>query len=98
VEFLALRDGMLQPVRTNGNTLEPYSDPFRKRPDDASHTGVPQRVVTAEHVPGACRCSWAYAGGRLTLKYSNTACPLLADHQAAPRARPARQRVRDYLD
>jgi hypothetical protein len=51
------------------------------------------RIVTAEHVPGGCRCSWAYVQGRLTLKYSSTACPLLRDHQTGPpepRAAPLR--------
>lgn len=86
MEFLALRDGLLQPVRTHGEQLEPYAEPFRVRPADSSHTGVPLRVVTADHVPAACRCSWAYTGGRLTLKYSSTACPLLRDHQTAPPA------------
>ena len=89
---MALRDGRLQPVRTNGDALELHSRPFRERPDELSHTGAPVRLVTADHVPGGCRCTWAYTGGRLTLKYSNTACPLLADHQAAPRDRSARRR------
>ena len=92
MEYLALRDGMLQPVRTNGDALEPYAQPFRQRPDDLSHTGAPVRVVTADHVPGACRCSWAYIAGTLTLKYSSTACPLLRDHQTAPPAQRAGRR------
>ena len=92
MEYLALRDGMLQPVRTNGDALEPCAQPFRQRPDDLSHTGAPVRVVTADHVPGACRCSWAYIAGTLTLKYSSTACPLLRDHQTAPPARRAGRR------
>jgi hypothetical protein len=88
-----MRDGMLQPVRTNGEALELHGQPFRERPEVTGRTGAPMRVVTAEFVPAGCRCSWAYVHGRLTLKYSSTACPLLRDHQTGPpepRAAPLR--------
>jgi hypothetical protein len=81
MEYLALRDGMLQPVKTAGTILELHGEPFRERPEARGRSGVPAGVVTTEFVPGDCRCSWAYVQGRLTLKYSSTACPLLRDHQ-----------------
>jgi hypothetical protein len=83
VEYLALHDGMLQPVATAGDSLVPTGAPFRERPDAGSRSGVPQGVVTSDSVPNGCRCSWSYTKGRLTLKYSNTACPLLRDHRPA---------------
>jgi hypothetical protein len=80
VEFLALRDGMLQQVRTAGDALEVCGEPFRQRAD-TSRSGVPQRVVTADRIPSECLCSWSYVCGKLTLKYSNTACPLFEQHR-----------------
>ncbi len=47
-----MRDGMLQPVRTNGDALELHGQPFRERAENIGRTGAPVRVVTAEHVPG----------------------------------------------
>jgi hypothetical protein len=83
VEYLALRDGLLQPVTTEGEALVTQGEPFRKRPDDLGRSGVPARVVTTDRIPNGCICSWAYAQGRLTLKYSSTACPLLREHVTA---------------
>lgn len=83
MEFLALRDGMLQAVSADGNALVPLGEPFRQRTQDLGRSGAPVGVVTTERVPGGCLCSWAYVGGRLTLKYSSTACPLLRDHRSA---------------
>jgi len=81
MEYLALHDGMLQQVTSAGDALVPLGEPFRERPDAMTRSGVPSRVVTSDRVPAGCRCSWAYTGGKLTLKYSNTACPLFRDHQ-----------------
>lgn len=84
MEYLALRDGMLQPVTVAGDALVPHGEPFRERPDPRGRSGVPEGVVTADHVPSGCRCSWSYTMGKLRLKYSNTACPLLRDHRPVP--------------
>ncbi len=83
MEYLALRDGMLQPVTTAGDALVLHGEPFKERPDARDRSGVPLGLVTTDHVPSGCRCSWSYSMGRLTLKYSNTACPVLRDHQPA---------------
>jgi hypothetical protein len=85
MEFLALHDGMLQRVTTSGEELVPSGEPFRERPDAQVRSGVPAGLITVERVPGRCTCSWVYAAGVLTLKYCNTACPMLAEHK--PRVR-----------
>jgi hypothetical protein len=82
MEYLALRDGMLQAVTADGDALVPQGKPFRERPEDVGRSGVPVGVVTTERVPSRCLCSWAYVQGRLTLKYSSTACPLLREHRS----------------
>ena len=82
MEYLALHDGMLQVVTSDGDLLVPCGEPFRERPEDSARTGVPEGLVTVDSVPSGCRCSWAYSRGRLTLKYSNTACPLFKEHRA----------------
>jgi hypothetical protein len=81
MEYLALRDGMLQQVTTTGDALELHGEPFRERNDPCARSGVPDGVVTTERVPAECTCSWAYVHGKLTLKYSNTSCPLLREHR-----------------
>lgn len=81
MEYLALHDGMLQPVTTAGAVLLPHGEPFRERPDIGPRSGVPLGVVTTDRVPNGCRCSWSYTRGKLTLKYSSTACPVLRDHR-----------------
>ncbi len=81
MEYLALHDGMLQPVTTAGGSLLLHGAPFRERPEVRDRSGVPLGVVTTDRVPGSCRCSWSYTMGTLRLKYSSTACPLLRDHQ-----------------
>ena len=72
---------MLQQVTTTGDVLELHGLPFRERTDPSARSGVPEGLVTTDHVPADCRCSWAYVQGKLTLKYSNTSCPLLRDHR-----------------
>ncbi len=81
MEYLALHDGLLQRVTTAGDDLVLHGEPFRERPDDRSRSGVPEGLVTVDSIPSGCRCSWAYSQGRLTLKYSNTACPVLRYHR-----------------
>jgi hypothetical protein len=81
MEYLALHDGMLQPVTTAGESLLPLGEPFRDRPEARDRSGVPLGLVTTDRIPNGCRCSWSYAKGKLTLKYSSTACPVLRDHK-----------------
>jgi len=83
MEYLALHDGMLQAVVTDGDVLVPHGEPFRERPDPRSRSGVPDGVITTDRVPSRCLCSWTYTRGKLTLKYSNTACPVLSEHRPA---------------
>ncbi len=80
MEYLALHDGMLQRVTTSGEVLVPQGEPFRERPDPTARSGAPQGLITTDRVPSECTCSWAYVQGKLTLKYSNTACPVLPEH------------------
>ncbi len=87
MEFLALRDGLLQPVTTTGEQLVPHGEPFKERPEARSRSGVPAGVITTDRVPSRCTCSWSYVRGKLTLKYCNTACPVLADHRPDSPAR-----------
>jgi hypothetical protein len=89
MEYLAMRDGMLQHVTTDGDALVLHGEPFRERPDVRSRSGVPEGVVIVDRVPSGCTCSWAYVQGKLTLKYSNTACPVLREHRPAARASQA---------
>jgi hypothetical protein len=81
MEYLALRDGMLQPVTTAGDILVPHGEPFRERPEPRSRSGKPDGVITTDRIPSRCTCSWSYVQGKLTLKYSNTACPVLSEHR-----------------
>jgi hypothetical protein len=81
MEYLALHDGMLQPVKTAGDALVPQGEPFRERPDPRGRSGVPEGIVTVDRVPSCCTCSWSYAMGKLRLKYSNTSCPVLREHK-----------------
>lgn len=74
-EWLALSDGALQEVRTDGSSLALLGQPLPYRPDRASRpSGVPTEVISAARVPNACTCSWAYSSGRLTLKHYDAAC------------------------
>jgi hypothetical protein len=89
MEYLALHDGMLQQVTTSGDALLPHGEPFRERTDPGPRSGVPEGLVTTDRVPAECTCSWAYVQGKLTLKYSNTSCPVLREHRPAHERRPA---------
>lgn len=76
-EWLALRDGAIQQAKTEGPALALVGDPVPYRPGRAERrSGVPTEVITSDHVPNFCTCSWAYSQGKLTLKHFNAACSL----------------------
>src|SRR5262249_34592102 len=76
-EWLARADGVVQEVRTEGPSLTVIGQPLPYQPGRAERrSGVPAEVITAEHVPNLCSCSWAYSQGKLTLKHFNAACPV----------------------
>jgi hypothetical protein len=81
-EWLARADGVVQEVRTEGPSFTVIGQPLPYQPGRAERrSGVPAEVITSEHVPNLCTCSWAYSQGKLTLKYYNAACPV---HLAVP--------------
>ena len=81
-EWLARADGVVQEVRTDGPSLTVIGQPLPYQPGRAERrSGVPDEVITSEHVPNLCTCSWAYSQGKLTLKHYNAACPV---HLAVP--------------
>jgi hypothetical protein len=81
-EWLARADGVVQEVRTEGPSLTVIGQPLPYQPGRAERrSGVPAEVITCEHVPNLCTCSWAYSQGKLTLKHYNAACPV---HLAVP--------------
>ena len=74
-EWLALADGAVQEARTEGTALALVGQPLPYQPGRAERrSGVPAEVITSDHVPNWCTCSWAYSRGRLTLKHYNAAC------------------------
>jgi hypothetical protein len=74
-EFLALAGGAVQEARTEGTALALVGQPLPYQPGRAERrSGVPAEVITADHVPNSCTCSWAYSQGKLTLKHYNAAC------------------------
>jgi hypothetical protein len=74
-EWLALADGAVQEARTEGTALALVGEPVPYQPGRAERrSGVPAEVITADHVPNSCTCSWAYSKGKLTLKHYNAAC------------------------
>ena len=76
-EWLALAGGAVQEARTEGPALALVGQPLPYQPRRAERrSGVPSEVITAEHVPNSCTCSWAYSQGKLTLKHYNAACPV----------------------
>jgi hypothetical protein len=76
-EWLALADGAVQEARTEGEALTLVGRPMPYQPGRSERrSGVPSQVITADHVPNSCTCSWAYAQGKLTLKHYNAACPV----------------------
>ena len=75
-EWLALADGSVQEAKTEGPALTLLGPPLPYQPGRAERrSGVPGKVITTDHVPNACTCSWAYSQGKLTLKHFNAACP-----------------------
>jgi hypothetical protein len=76
-EWLALADGAVQEAKTEGPVLALVGEPVPYQPGRAERrSGVPAEVITSDHVPNSCTCSWAYSQGKLTLKYYNAACPV----------------------
>ena len=74
-EWLALADGAIQQAKTDGPALALVGDPLPYQPGRAERrSGVPTEVITSDHVPNSCTCSWAYSQGKLTLKHYNAAC------------------------
>lgn len=81
-EWLAGADGAVQEVRTDGPSLTVIGRPLPYQPGRSERrSGIPSEVITSEHVPNLCTCSWAYSRGKLTLKHYNAACPV---HLQAP--------------
>src|SRR3984885_11074288 len=76
-EWLALADGAVQEAKTEGSVLALVGGALPYQPGRAERrSGVPAEVITSEHVPNSCTCSWGYSQGKLTLKYYNAACPV----------------------
>jgi hypothetical protein len=76
-EWLALAGGAVQEARTEGTALALVGQPLPYQPGRAERrSGVPAEVITSDHVPNSCSCSWAYSRGKLTLKHYNAACPV----------------------
>ena len=76
-EWLALAHGAVQEARTEGAALALVGQPLPYQPGRAERrSGVPAEVITSDHVPNSCTCSWAYSQGKLTLKHYNAACPV----------------------
>ena len=76
-EWLALADGAVQEARTEGPALALIGQPLAYQPGRAERrSGVPAEIITSDHVPNSCTCSWAYSQGKLTLKHYNAACPV----------------------
>jgi hypothetical protein len=76
-EWLALAGGAVQEARTEGTALSLVGQPLPYQPGRAERrSGVPAEVITSDHVPNFCTCSWAYSRGKLTLKHYNAACPV----------------------
>lgn len=79
-EFLAQAGGAVQEVRTEGPDLTLIGPSLPYQPGRAERrSGIPAEVITADHVPTLCTCSWAYSHGKLTLKHYNAACPVHPD-------------------
>ena len=76
-QWLALADGAVQEAKTEGPALVLVGQPLPYQPGRAERrSGVPAEVITADHVPNSCTCSWAYSQGKLTLKHYNASCPV----------------------
>jgi hypothetical protein len=74
-EWLALADGAVQEAKTEGSDLALVGRPLPYQPGRAERrSGMPAEVITSDHVPNSCTCSWAYSQGKLTLKYYNASC------------------------
>jgi hypothetical protein len=79
-EWLALSGGAVQEARTEGTSLALIGQPLPYQPGRAERrSGIPAEVITSDHVPNSCTCSWAYSLGKLTLKHYNAACSVHPD-------------------
>ena len=79
-EWLALADGAIQEAKTEGPDLALVGMPLPYQPGRTERrSGIPAQVITSDHVPNGCTCSWAYSQGKLTLKHYNAACPVHPD-------------------
>jgi hypothetical protein len=79
-EWLALAGGAVQEAKTEGDTLALVGRPVPYQPGRAERvSGVPAEVITCDHVPNSCSCSWAFSRGKLTLKHYNAACQVHSD-------------------
>lgn len=79
-EWLALAGGVVQEAKTEGTDLALVGQPLPYQPGRAERrSGVPSEVITSDHVPNSCTCSWAYSQGKLTLKHYNAACRVHPD-------------------
>jgi hypothetical protein len=82
-EWLALADGAVQEARTEGADLALVGQPLPYQPGRAERrSGVPAEVITSDHVPNWCTCSWAYSREKLTLKHYNASCPVHLENAA----------------
>ncbi len=76
-EWLALADGAVQEARTEGDMLALVGRPVPYQPGRAERvSGVPSEVITCDHVPNSCSCSWGYSHGKMILKHYNASCPV----------------------
>ena len=74
-EWLALADGAVQEAKTEGSALALVGRPLPYQPGRSERrSGVPAEVITSDHVPNSCTCSWGFSQGKLTLKYYNASC------------------------
>jgi hypothetical protein len=88
-EWLALSGGAVQEARTEGDALALVGRPLPYQPGHAERpSGVPAEVITCEHVPHSCSCSWAYSRGKLTLKHFHATCPVHSAARGRPPAAP----------
>jgi hypothetical protein len=79
-EWLALAGGAVQEAKTEGDTLALVGRPLPYQPGRAERlSGVPAEIITCDHVPSSCSCSWAFSRGKLTLKHYNASCQVHSD-------------------
>lgn len=76
-EWLALAGGAVQEAKTEGSDLALVGRPVPYQPGRAERrSGVPAEIITSDHVPNSCTCSWGFSQGKLTLKHFHATCPV----------------------